>query len=135
MNAFVYPSFIADLLAGRIDLAAERLKVLLVHGYQPDPAHGVRMDIDGEISGTGYMQGGKELEATLAEEGGKTILHAADVVWENATLAATGAILYCCRSKGLSADPLVACYDFGERKSRRDRFCLEWGSDGILILE
>ena len=133
----VYPSFLEELAAGRADLVAEEVRVLLVKGYQPDLMHSDRIDVDGEVSGPGYAQGGQALTGkTLTEEDRALVFRADPVQWDSASIEATGAVLYLARGAGASADPLVCYFDFGgSRRSRRDVFRLEWGKAGIVVLE
>ncbi len=66
---------------------------------------------DGEISGPGYETGGKETDRSSGMAGDSAFLSFDDVVWENATLTARGALIYNASAPG---KPAIAVLDFGK---------------------
>lgn len=114
-----------------LDLAADTIKVVLVNGYAFSAAHSRRNQITNEVAnGNGYTTGGATLASKTVSAAG--VFDAADVVWPNSTIGATGAIIT--KVTGTAAnDPLIAYVDFGETKnSDNGNFSIVWNASGIL---
>lgn len=143
MASGYYNSFFQDLLRGRIDFASDNFKVALVtSAYNFNEAardgHTVFSNLTGEVSGTGYSAGGKEVANVTAVENdilNKGVVDGDDVEWPASTLTARGAVLY--QNTG---DPntsrLIRYYDFGsDRSSNGTKFSIVWPATGIINLQ
>jgi hypothetical protein len=133
-----YNSFKAKIMDGSIDLDTDTIKVMLVsssYNFDQDN-HVFKSDITGEISGTGYTAGGKELankSVTQDNENNKSKFDADNLNWSGATFTTRGAVIY--KDTGTpTTSPLVAYFDFGGDKSPSSQgFNINWGDGGIVI--
>jgi len=92
-------------------------------------------DVTNEVTGTGYVAGGKTLASPLiTESGGSATFDAADLTWGTSSITARGAVIY--KSTGTaSTSPLIAYIDFGSDKtSSSGDFTITWNASGILQL-
>lgn len=126
MPSYIFNSFLDDVVRGNIDFdAPDTFKVMLVTNTytgadqenQKD-TYTKRSAITGvagaEASGQGYSAGGTATTVTITKDTSynRLDLTFASVNWPNATIAATGAVIY--KSTGVAAnDPLIAYVDFG----------------------
>jgi len=123
-----------------IDWLSDTIKIMLcTSSYTPNQdTHQFKSSITGEVSGTGYVEGG----ATLT---GKTItydpdtnmvkLDADDVVWENSTITARYAVIYDDTPENNTDKPVLGYIDFEEDKSSNaGNFTLQWNTNGIFTL-
>ena len=117
MASLIYNSAKSDLQKGAIDLNTDDIKAMIVSGYTPNQdTHTRRSDITGEITGTGYIAGGKSLTGkTMTQDNtnNRGTFDADDLIWAAATISATGAVFYKSRGGLASADELVYFMDFG----------------------
>lgn len=139
MADLFYNSFFKRFQDGGIDLMADPIKLMLVYAsYLPNrDFHEVVSHVSGEISGTGYSQGGKALtgkELVQDNQSDSAYFDADDVVWENSTITANAAVLY--KDTGDPAtSPLIMYIDFGGPKSSNGGdFIVEWQAGGIWTL-
>jgi hypothetical protein len=90
---------------------------MLVDGYLVDPRnHQKRSDITDEVSASGYTAGGQlltDVTATMDSTNSQTVWTASNPLWPNATITATGAVVYKARGGDPSEDNLVSYIDFG----------------------
>ena len=136
-----YNSFKKEIGLARINLEDDTIKAMLVADtYVPDAADDTRLSdvISHEITGTGYVSGGKELQNKVLTQNNiinKSVFDADNVFWENASFTAKGAVIYKSRGGAASADELIMYYDFGSNKSvTAGRFRLRFNADGILTI-
>lgn len=126
MGSFIYPSSVARMLAGDINYVRDKFAVMLLDGsHKPSEDDDDRRDLDGEVSGQGYLAGGQEAEVmVLVDPNGKTTIILGAAVWINSSLAARYAAYY--RKSGNEVgNHLVALIDFGkEVQSLNDLFSL-----------
>ena len=122
-----------DLIAnGEIDFSDDTFKVMLVtSSYSPDiDADENRDDVDNEVTGEGYTEGGAEVNITATQDNDTdtAIVDSADITWSAATITdAAAAILY--KVVGTAGtDLLIAYFDFGGNKSSS-------GADFKLIID
>lgn len=117
MADVVYNSAKRDSFNGAIDYNTDTFKAMLVSGYTPNKdSHSKRSDITGEISGTGYISGGKALTGvtfTQDNTDNEGVVDCDDIVWTGATFSAQGCVIYKSRGGASSADELVKYIDFG----------------------
>jgi len=142
MANVVYNNFKAELLRADIDLetAGYVCFVLVGSGYTPDPdAHIDRADLDNEIAGSGYNQGGYALSGiTISQDdsGNQGLMDGTDVLLANITFGtdAQAAVLY--GSTGtVGDDPLIAYIDFTTGQAvTAGTFQITWAAGGILAL-
>jgi hypothetical protein len=135
MASKIFQGFVSDLLAGRISLATDTFKVMLVHGYAPEDTHARRADAARfEVSATGYDKGGSATSCTTQAGAGSTNILFSDVQWTVAgRLAATGAVIYKSRGGPASEDELVSYLDFGsEHVASNSTFSVHF-ADGIAL--
>ena len=139
MPSFLYNSAKFRLLQGTFDFANDTFKVaLLTSAYAPDKdAHQYFADIDHEVSGSGYIAGGKAVEnIALSQDDAndRAILDADDLAWSVASFTARAAVVY--KDTGSAAtSPLLAYIDFEEDlEANGEDFLLLWHEDGIIAL-
>lgn len=117
MASVVFNSFFDDLARGKIDLSAVSVKVLLVTAaYAEDKDnHAKRADVTSEVSGTGYIAGGKSVAVTLTKDtlNDRLVIGLGSVSWASSAISARKAIYYVARGGAASADELIAVDDFG----------------------
>ena len=107
--------------------------MLLDESYTPDfDNHTVIGDVNGdEITGTGYVAGGKEIQNTIATQDNALnlgLLSGDPIIWATGTFTARYGVKYI--NSGLF--PLVSLIDFGINKSvLADDFVLAW-ANGII---
>lgn len=126
MRSFIFPSVVSRMLAEEVNFVRDRFGVMLLDSSSsPDENASDRRDLDGEVSGPGYLPDGKDAEVTvLTEEGGKTTIVLGGAVWPGSTIAARYAAYYR-KSGDEGTDALVALIDFGkEVQSLNDLFSL-----------
>lgn len=92
----IYNIFKENILKGSIDLQSDTIKCVLVHNYTFSASHNVLADvISSEISsGGGYTSGGITLTNKTVTKADITYFDAVDIQITNATLLASGAIIY-----------------------------------------
>lgn len=133
MNNIVYSDFIYRFVTQELKVEGETLKVALLNNeYLPDTSHAFYSDISNyEISGNGYVKGGKELEGldiVKDTENGLVKIVADDTVWEATTITSRYAVVYIENSESL-----IACFDFETQKSSLNgNFTIEWSDDGLI---
>ena len=114
------------------------LKVMLcTSDYTPDQDyHALKSDVTNEVSGTGYMAGGKILTGVSAIlTARQTYIEAYNVTWPESTMTARYAVLYDYTKATDDIRPLVAYIDFGEDKScENGTFQLTWNASGIFTI-
>lgn len=109
-------SFNSDVFRQRITLESDTIRVMLVNGYTPNPAHARRSDaVAFEVTGAGYTAGGEVAAATIVEDATdhRTDVDLAGHMWADATITATGAVYYKARGGAPEDDELVLAIDFG----------------------
>lgn len=134
----IYNSFKTKLFNGGIDLDTDTIKVMLVvSNYSPNQdAHEFISSVSAdEVSGTGYVAGGKTLTNVVVSQDNtdnEGVMTADNPLWENSSITARYAVLY--KDTGTpSSSPVILCIDFGEDKtSDNGDFQLTWNSEGIL---
>ena len=139
MASVIYNSFKSDTQKGLIDLSTDDIKVMLVTStYVADiDAHTKRSDITNEVSGTGYVSGGKSLTGLSVTQNNTTdkgVFDADDLTWATSTITARGAVMY--KNTGVAAnDNLIAYIDFTSDKISTDgNFNINWDTAGIITL-
>lgn len=137
----IFTEFIHQMMTSAIDFSADTFKVALFgETFTPDPVnHKTFADIASlEVTGEGYIAGGATLtnvNIVRQDEGKNTKLVADDVTWPNATLAATGAVIYKDVVDHPETSPLLLYIDFGsEKSSLAGNFTIQWAENGILTL-
>ena len=119
-SSLIYDSFLNDIATGAINLSTDTFYVMLVNGYTPTKGTDAkRSNVTNEASGTGYTAGGVATTATLAENttSNQETVTFGNVSFANATITATGAVIYKSRGGAASADNLVCYVDFGQAVS------------------
>ncbi len=126
----IYPSFVANLFAARINLAEDPIKAMLVTAaYTPSDKHASVADVQGEIEGKGYEAGGQLLKGERFKDG---LFTARDLLWPETTIKGARRVVLYRVGRG---DPLICCYDLPEEgNSTNDDFFVEWASEGIFEL-
>lgn len=138
-----YGMFEQSLLEGRVNLQVDEIWCMLVtSGYSFSPhAHKFKSVISNELSGSGYVPGGKQVpySAPTYDAGSKsTTVHASVSAWPVVTFTgATGAVLYL-KPAGITTEtawPLIGYVGFGESINRASQaFYVNWPSTGIIKL-
>lgn len=139
MADVIFNSAKKKILDADIDFVVDSVKVMLVtSAYTPDQdSHEFRSSVTNEVTGTGYTAGGQALAnktVTQDNTGNLAKYDADDVVWEEATITARGAVIYK-DTADPATDPIIAYIDFTEDKtSTAADFRINWNTDGILTL-
>ena len=113
-------SFKGELLGGTHDLDTNTIKLALIKSGESGTYGAATTnysDVTGnsdEASGTNYSTGGNTLgSATISTSGTTAILDFADTTFSNATVSASGAIIY----NSSDSNKAVAIIDFGSTQS------------------
>lgn len=118
-TSLVYDYFLTALGAGSINLTTDTYYAMLVNGYAPNKASDqFRSNVTNETTGTGYTSGGVQTAQTVATNttSNQLTVTFANVSWANATITATGAVIY--KHTGTATtDTLIAYVDFGQAVS------------------
>lgn len=113
--SFVYFSFIEDLANNDIDPAVDTFYVMLCSAsYTPSQSgHSKRDDITGEVTGTGYDAGGREITVGVSRTNGVLTISLGNVTWPAPVSGFTPdyAVIYKSRGGAASADELVCCLE------------------------
>lgn len=137
----VFNQYKANLVTGSASIAnaATDIYVALVNGYTVDETHTWASISSAQVTGVGYVSGGKLLSnvtvttTTSAGDANDFVkVDADDVTWTTSTITATGAIVY--KGTSLNNPTTVITYlDFGGSKSSSSGdFAILWNSSGIL---
>ncbi len=138
MANVVYNRFLANLANKIVDWEADDIRVALVSSaYTPDKDHTQWSDVSGnEISGTGYIAGGKQLTVPIVTEdmsNDLAKLDGEDVIWQASDITARYAVLY---DLTLDGNDLCVLIDFGEDKtSSEGDFKIQWDANGIVSIQ
>jgi len=136
MANLIYNSFKKQIMNGDIDLDNDSIKVMLVYqAYTPNAdTHNEITDVTNEISGTGYVAGGRALSGlSVSQDNGDNegVWDAANVIWASSSLSAYGAVLY----DTTAASALICYFDFGSYQvSSSGTFTISWNAEGIINL-
>ena len=116
MASVLYNSFFRDLLKGDIDFDTATVKAMLTtNSYTENKDHDRRDDITNEITATGYTAGGVTLTPVVSAvdtTNDRVTLTLPAATWSAFTGTARRLIYYVSTGTA-SADPLIACVDFG----------------------
>lgn len=131
-----FTACLTGLLDGTLNLDSHTLKVaLLDDSYSFNGSDELFADVlSAEVSGTGYVAGGKALTGAFIEpDGGQVaLLHFDDVVWTSSTITANSAVIY---DDTASGDPLIAFIDFdGQESSSAGSFTISFDPYAFLSL-
>lgn len=115
--SFIYNSAVDKIVRGQVDFDTDEFRILLVSGAaQDDTIEKTTFDFVNDISnelaiGNGYNER-KITTPTISQNGNNTEIDFTSVSWSEATIAATGAILYAHKGTDDAANPLVAYLNF-----------------------
>ncbi len=117
MASLIYTSAFEDAFRGAIDFDSDTFYVMLVSSSYTEnkDTHLKRSDVTNEITGTGYVAGGRAVAATVAKDTAtdRVTLTFAAATWASASFTARKAVYYKRRGGAASADELIAVNDFG----------------------
>jgi hypothetical protein len=121
-NSLFLPKRLADAYFG-----SGTFKMLLVSAVPTEAeldAWNFRNDVTNEITGSGYTAGGQGLTGRSVGRSGRTVwLRWNDPVWEVASIAARGCLIY----NATRANRAVAVYNFGQDvQSTAAAFSVQW---------
>jgi hypothetical protein len=139
MANVIINKFKSELAKGNIDLENDQLKISLIDNIFALSANNDIADIiafsavsgDWEISGDGYVIGGKELSGAEIIQNDTTnivTLSANNMSWESSTINAYGAIIYL-ESNSL---PILVINFLGLQSSISEVFSINWSNNIIL---
>lgn len=134
MASLIYQRFLANLMNKIVDLEADTIKVALMNNSHSALAtHNTFSQVSAnEITGIGYVAGGKDLEGKSVTQGASTKWDATDIVWSNATFSAYHAVIY---DDTVATKDLICSIDFGGEQAISDGiFTITWDSLGIITL-
>jgi hypothetical protein len=121
MPSVIYSSTVDAIAKGTtIAFATDTFRVILVDDtYVPNKAvHSRRSDVGGEVTGSGYSQGGELVTVNITTD---TLLSCTDIAlggaeWPASTIMAAGAVYF--DSRGAPEDDELICYiGFGSNVS------------------
>ncbi len=135
MAAFIYNKFRNALAKGDIDFDTIALKAMLTLTYSPNvDTHNFRSDVTGEISGTGYVAGGKALvisAVTRDDTEDRTEIVIDPVTWSASTLTADGIVVY--QDVGTAGtDVLIVAFTFTSASSTSGDFTYNFDTGGTI---
>lgn len=134
MASLLYQRFLANLMNKVVDLEADTIKIaLMTVAHTPLATHNTFSQVSAnEITGIGYVAGGKDLDGKAVTQGATTKWDGNDVVWSNATFSAYHAVIY---DDTVATDDLIASIDFGGEQAISDGiFTIAWDAQGIITL-
>lgn len=121
MASVLYTSFFRDLLKGDIDMDSATAKAMLTtNSYTENKDHDRRNDVTNEITATGYTAGGVTITpvvSTVDTTNDRVTLTLPAATWSGFTGTARRLVYYISTGTA-SADPLIACVDFGSDVTR-----------------
>lgn len=137
-----YGLFQESLAEGRIDFRNDPLMCMIVKaGYVfSRDAHKFRSIISNEVTGSGYVTGGKQVTGVALAYSGSTrklVINGGPLAWPSVTwTGAKGAVLYVAREDvPITAQPLMAYLDFGTVQNRSDEpFYITFPTTGIMSI-
>ena len=132
MNTTVYNQFISKLFGGT-DFSATSMKIaLLDSNYVPAKQHTTFASISAdEVSGVGYVAGGKLLTGIVVEEligQDAYSIKADDASWDPSTITARVVVIY----EEISDDLIASFYLDADEISNNGLFEIQWNIDGVL---
>jgi len=110
-GSYVTNSFKQQLLLAVHDFTTDVIKIALYSSSATIDSSTTVYSTTNEITGTGYVAGGKTLTCTVTLSGNYAILDFADVNWTSATFTCRGALVY------------------NSSKSNKSIFVLDFGTD------
>jgi len=106
-------SFKVDMLNGKQNVASDTLKMALYTAYATLDQDTTAYTPTKEISGTGYIAGGKTLSNVTINSGSNTVyVSFSNVVWDPAQFTTRGALIY----NSTKSNASIAVLDFGSDK-------------------
>lgn len=118
----VTTSFKSEMLQAGQNLLTDTLKIALYTSLANLNADTTVYTTTGEITGTGYVAGGKVLTGvTLASSNGVVYVNFSNVVWTPAAFTARGALIY----NSTKSNKSVAVLDFGADKTATNTFTVQ----------
>jgi hypothetical protein len=106
-------SFKVDILEGKQNLASDTLKMALYTAYASLDQDTTAYTSGNEISGTGYVAGGKTLSNVTINSGSNTVyVSFSNVAWNPAQFTTRGALIY----NATKSNASIAVLDFGADK-------------------
>ena len=137
MASLIYNNAKELLLRGDLDFDTDTVFAMLVtSAYSPNiDNHTTRNNVTNEVTGVGYVAGGKEVTNLVVSQDNvdnEGVVDGDDVTWTSSTITARAAVLY--KRVGTAAtDLLIAYVDFGENKVSSDGdYEIQWNSEGII---
>lgn len=132
MTITVYNGFIEKLFQG-MDLSAITVKAALLNNtYVPAKQHTTFTSINSyEISGSGYVAGGKDLTGVVIEEligQDAFVMNADDVNWDPSTITARVVVVY----EDATDDLICSFYMDADEISDNGLFEIQWNADGVI---
>jgi hypothetical protein len=106
-------SFKVDMLEGKQNVASDTLKMALYTAYATLDQDTTAYTPTNEISGTGYIAGGKTISNVTINSGSNTVyVSFSNVVWDPAQFTTRGALIY----NSTKSNASIAVLDFGSDK-------------------
>ena len=106
-------SFKVDMLNGKQNVASDTLKMALYTAYATLDQDTTAYTTGNEISGTGYISGGKTIANVTINSGSNTVyVSFSNVVWDPAQFTTRGALIY----NATKSNASIAVLDFGSDK-------------------
>ena len=132
MTITIYNGFISKLFQG-MDLSSISIKAALLNStYVPAKQHDTFASISSyEITGSGYIAGGKALTGVIIEEligQDAFVMNADDVSWDPSTITARIITLY----EEVTNDLICSFYMDADEISDNGIFEVQWHVDGVL---
>lgn len=133
MRSLIFAGFYDALAAGAVRMGQDQFMAMLVSAeYEPDALRHSRLaDVNGEVSGAGYVLGGLPIAASVARDGAGVRFDFGGQIYRAATITARAQVIYRA-AQGGAPEILVAVNDFGaDVSSTADDFTI--GASSIAI--
>lgn len=138
VSTWLYGSFNRALYTAQHDFVNDTYKGMLVGaGYTPNQdSHAYKIDINNEVTSSGYVAGGQEISVgamSYTGAGNLESIPAGNMVWPSVSFIARYLIVYNDSWPSEATKPLVLCVDFGANITVADQtFYYNWPS-GIML--
>jgi len=136
-----YPNGFKGAMNKELDFESDPIKVMLLDDtYEIDLSnHAYVSDLEGEVEGDGYDEGGIELTGRLVSYNSPSQvlkLDADDAVWNMLRVTFRYAVIYNDEGETAEEKLLLGYIDFGDDvELHGDKFTMIWDSEGLLNID
>lgn len=123
--SFIYNAAVDKIVRGQVDFDSDSFKIALLSGAAQDTtiekvSYDFMNDISTELAtGNGY-DSRRDTTPSITTNGNNVEIDFSAVSWTNASITASGAVLYAHKGSDDSANPVVAYLNFGNNVTSSD---------------